>query len=319
METFNCDLTMIATVTDVDLAPNSGVSAEAKMYAAERLGPMPGKWDGYESLDTDTGQALWGKVGFIHGLSAEAGRNIISVGQTLCEMKEMLPHGQFMACVKAEFGWSQPWAFQLMQVAERFSNHNSSYDLPSSARVLALLASSGADDTIVQQAAKEQWTVKQTRQRLGNETQRKRSIVQEAVSVLKLSEEARQLAAKAEHISTRQLMNELNLEELPKGREHVTAAFTFYKNGTGWWKFPLEQVIFSESVDCAMPEDALELLPMAVAAQRLGKKLSTFRVRMSPKEIANRGYPTGAGWQAEPSPTRGMCFVRKLNSAFDVS
>ncbi len=53
---------------------------------------------------------------------------------------ELLPHGQFMACVKAEFGWSQPWASQLMQIAERFSNANSSLHLPSSAKVLALLA-----------------------------------------------------------------------------------------------------------------------------------------------------------------------------------
>lgn len=63
-----------------------------------------------------------------------------------------MPHGQFMACVKAEFGWSQQWAHQLMAVAERFSNHNSSCDLPSSAKVLALLAASGADDATVQQA-----------------------------------------------------------------------------------------------------------------------------------------------------------------------
>ena len=53
------------------------------------------------------------------------------------------------------------WAFQLMQVADlsrldkinstRFSNHKSSYDLPSSAKVLALLAASDADDATVQQ------------------------------------------------------------------------------------------------------------------------------------------------------------------------
>ena len=56
-----------------------------------------------------------------------------------------------MACVKAEFGWSQRWAHSLMQVAERFSNQNSSSDLPSSAKVLALLAAGDADDATVQQ------------------------------------------------------------------------------------------------------------------------------------------------------------------------
>ena len=133
------------------------------------------------------------------------------------------------------------------------------------------------------------------------------------MSVLKLSEEARQLAAKAEHISTRQLMDELDLEELPKGREHVTAGFTFCKNGVGWWKFPFEQAIVTQAVATVEQEGAVELLPMVVAAQRLGKKLSTFRVRMSPKEVAKRGYPVGEGWQAEPSSARGMCLVRQVS------
>ena len=307
----------LAQTIDVQVITNRGVSMEAKAFATEMLGPMPGKWDGYDQLDDGIQKEVWSKVGYIHGLSAEAGRQIVAVGQTLIEMKEMLPHGQFMSCVTAEFGWSQQWAHQLMTISERFLNHNSSCDLPSSAKVLALLASNNADDATVQQAAEEQWTVKQTRQRFNSERQRERSIVQEAMSVLKLSEEARQLAAKAEHISTRQLMDELDLEEPPKGREHVTTGFTFCKNGIGWWKFPFEQAVVTQTVAPVEQEGAVELLPMVVAAQRIGKKLSTFRVRMSPKEIAKRGYPTGEGWQAEPSPERGMCIVRKLCNAFE--
>jgi len=70
----------------------------------------------------------------------DAGCQIIAVGQTLLEMKEMLPHGQFMDCVAAEFGWDRSWASQLMQIAEHFVNVDSSHHLPSSAKVLALLA-----------------------------------------------------------------------------------------------------------------------------------------------------------------------------------
>lgn len=306
----------LAQTIDVQVVANHGVSMEAKAFAEERLGPMPGKWGGYDDIaDENVKRDVWSKVGYIHGLSAEAGRTIVTIGETLLVIKEMLPHGQFMACVKAEFGWGYSWCNQLMQVAERFSNYQSTGNLPSSAMVLALLAAANADDTIVQQAAEERWTVKETKRRLGNERQRERSIVQEAMSVLKLSEEARRLAAKAEHISTRQLMDELGLEELPKGREHVTTSHTFCKNGTGWWKFPFEQAIITQPVICTMQEDVVELLPMAVAAQRLGKKLSTFRARMSPKEIAKRGYPAGDGWQAEPSPARGMCLVRQLSIA----
>lgn len=299
-------------VIDVQSVAVAGVSPQATAFAAEQLGPMPGKWDGYNQLDESISQKLYSKVGYIHGLSADAGRQIVAVGQTLLEMKEMLPHGQFMACVKAEFGWTPQWAGQLMQVAERFSNGKSTFNLPSSAQVLALLASNNADDATVQQAAEEKWTVKQTRQRLGNERQRERSIVQEAMSVLKLSKEARQLAAKAEHISTRQLMDELGTEELPKGREHKTAQFTFCKNGTGWWKLPLEQPVAVTVEPQFVYDDDVEVLPLAVAAQRLGKKLETFRIRLTPSSIKRGGLPKGNGWQAEPHSVRGMCLARRL-------
>ena len=117
----------------------NGVSPEAKAFAREILGPMAGAWDGYMQLDESISITVQGKVGYIHGLSAEAGRQIITIGQTLLEIKELVPHGQFMDCVKAEFGWGREWAQQLMQVGERFSNANSSSYLPSSAKVLDLV------------------------------------------------------------------------------------------------------------------------------------------------------------------------------------
>ena len=299
-------------IIDVQSEVVNGVSSEAKAFAAEHLGPMPGQWDGYNHLDESTSQELYGKVGYIHGLSAEAGRQIIEIGQTLLEIKQLVPHGQFMDCIKAEFEWNRTWVNQLMQVAERFANYHSGGNLPSSAKVLALLAATGADDATVQQAAEERWTVKQTRQRLGNERQRERSIVQEAISVLKLSEEARHLAAKAEHISTRQLMDELGTDELPKGREHITAAFTFCKNGAGWWKLPIQQPVAVAADPEPIDSGTVEILPLAVAAQRLGKKSNSMSNRMTPSSIAKCGFPTGLGWQAEPHPARGMCIVRRI-------
>lgn len=311
----------IATVVDSQVMPNDGVSLEAKVFAAETLGPMPGRWDGYDSLDIATQQTLWSKVGFVHGLSAEAGRNIVSIGQTLCEMKEILPHGQFMACVKAEFGWSQGWCTRLMQVANRFGNCDSSHNLPSSAKVLALLAASGADDATVQQAAQECWSVKQTRDRLGGGKRRERSVFDEALSVLKASQEARQLAEIAEYVSTRQLMDELDLDDPPKGKSHQSTAHIFFKNGTGWWKFPSlrDQEKTTATICQTDPTpymaDATEVLPLAVAAQRLGKKLSTMRQRLTPASIAQHGHIKGNGWQAEHHPKRGHCLVRKIENA----
>jgi len=299
-------------VIDISATSVNSVSPQIKAFAAEQLGAMPGSWDGYNQLDENTSKELYSKVGYIHGLSVEAGRQIIAVGQTLIEMKEMLPHGQFMACVKAEFGWGSTWTEQLMQIAGHFVNSHSSGNLPSSAKVLAMLAASDADDATVQQAAEEKWTVKQTRQRLGNERQRERSIVQEAMSVLKLSEEARRLAAKAEHISTRQLMDELGTEELPKGREHKTAQFTFCKNGTGWWKFPIEQPVVVAVEPQPVYDDEVEVLTKVVAAQRLGKDLRRLTQDLCPGDIKKRGYPTGNGWQAEPYHVHRTCIVRRL-------
>ena len=298
-------------VIEISATAVSEILMQQKACTTEQLGPMP-SWDGYNQLDKDISKEVYGKVGYIHALSAEAGRQIVEVGKTLLEMKEMLPHGQFMACVKAEFGWGATWTEQLMKIASHFVNSHSGGSLPSSAKVLALLASNNADDATVQQAAEERWTVKQTRQHLGNERQRERSIVQEAISVLKLSEEARQLAAKAEHISTRQLMDELSADELPKGREHKTAQFTFCKNGTGWWKFPIEQPVVVVAEPQPVYDDDVEVLALAVAAQRLGKKLETFRIGLTPSGIKRNGLPKGNGCQAEPHSARGMCLVRRL-------
>jgi len=118
----------------------SGVSPDLKAFAREILGPMPGAWDGYMQLDKSISKTVYGKVGYLHGLSAEAGRQIITIGKTLLEIKQLVPYGQFMACVKAEFGWSDRWARSLMQVGKRFSNGTPGFDLPSSSTVLAMLA-----------------------------------------------------------------------------------------------------------------------------------------------------------------------------------
>jgi hypothetical protein len=121
-------MTLTQTI-DVQVIADRGVSMEAKAFATEMLGPMPGKWDGYDQLDDGIQKEVWSKVGHIHGLSAEAGRQIVEVGKTLLEVKEMLPHGQFMDCVKAEFGWSSPMgSSSLCRVAERLCQirHSSS-------------------------------------------------------------------------------------------------------------------------------------------------------------------------------------------------
>ena len=65
-----------------------------------------------------------------------------------------MKHGNQAAYLQARLRRDAPEvASQLMQIAEHFANVQSTQHLPSSAQVLALLASANADDATVQQAA----------------------------------------------------------------------------------------------------------------------------------------------------------------------
>jgi hypothetical protein len=46
--------------------------------------------------------------------------DIITVGNDLLEVKEVLPHGQFTPWLRAEFGWTERTARNFMAVAEQF-------------------------------------------------------------------------------------------------------------------------------------------------------------------------------------------------------
>lgn len=266
------------------------------------LGPMAGAWDGYSDLAPEAAMRAKALVGHIHAQAENCARAAIDIGLRLITLKELLPHGQFMACVKAEFGWGYSWTNQLMLVADRFSNYHSSGNLPSSAKVLALLAASGADDATVHQAADERWTVAETKRRIGSRKAMERTVVQQAVAALKLCPEALQLAAQAEHISTRQLMDELGVEEPPKGSHHESITHTFCKNGAGWWKFPRDPVVETEAQTVSGPEpepesapapstpawDAAPLLSLATAAERLGIAKTFLNAQLTPAYVAKR-------------------------------
>jgi hypothetical protein len=305
---------MDAVMTTIDVSANSSaIRAEHLAWAEERLGPKPGKWDGYEGLsDDETRRDLWSKVGYIHGMSAEAGRNIVAIGQTLLEMKEMLPHGQFMACVKAEFGWSQPWAYQLMQVAERFANHKSTYDLPSSAQVLALLARSGADDATVQQAADEGWTVAETKRRVAKPRGPREPQPTEALALnlirkgeLDRIREALALAERAKVVTGYQVMAEQRLRELPKGSRILGADADFHRLKDGSWvRMPHAGRVDIDPEARPAPEPDpeptqqpapeltanidSELLTTENAANKLGVNVQRLRQGLTPGDMAKR-------------------------------
>lgn len=258
---------MDAVMATIDVCANSSaIRAEHLAWAEERLGPKPGKWDGYEAItDDNTRLDLWSKVGYINGLSAEAGRNVVAIGQTLRDMKEMLPHGQFMDCVKAEFGWSRQWAAHLMNVAERFSNVNPSLHLPSSAKVLALLAESGADDATVQQAGEEGWTVAETKRRVAKPRGPREpkptealalSFIRKGADELTRMRQALALADRASIVTADQVMAEQRLRQLPKGSviHGADADFHRMKDGT-WVRLPHEGMVDVTAVEVEQPPE----------------------------------------------------------------
>jgi len=130
----------------------------------------------------------------------------------------------------------------------------------------------------------------QDRKRSRSEAGRQRTVVQEALSVLKLSDEARKLAAKAQHISTRQLMDELGVEELPKGKEHKTSQYTFCKNGTGWWKFPIEQPVETLPIQTQQGiTPHIQSVSFDRAAEILDCAATSIKQRLSPKQVSEKG------------------------------
>jgi len=263
------------------------------------LGPMAGAWEGYADLAPDAAMRAKALVGHIHAQAENCARAAIDIGLRLISLKEMLPHGQFTACVKAEFGWGHSWTNQLMLVADRFSNYHSSGDLPSSAKVLALLASSGAGDATVQQAADERWTVAETKQRLRKPGAPRQPQPAEsmALAILRKGEldrirQALQLAERASTVTAAEVMAEQHLRELGKLRFIPGTAADFHRMKDGSWiRLPHAgdvEVSAVEAPAVEMPEpepepetlpepephawDSSPLLSLKAAADRLGMK-----------------------------------------------
>jgi hypothetical protein len=81
----------------------------------------------------------------IRGRLRKTLEDLIEVGSDLLEVKEALPHGQFGAWLKAEFGWSERMAQNFMSVAERFKSAKFA-ELPIQPSAAYLLAAPAVPD-----------------------------------------------------------------------------------------------------------------------------------------------------------------------------
>lgn len=250
---------------------------------------------------------------------------VIDAGNTLRWAKATLPHGEYLPWVQQACGLKPRYAQQLIHAAEWVNAQHAAlvHKITDATTLFLLSADATPDDVrewVMERCAAGNPPTRKEVQERKRQAQGKpeRSLEHEALVALKLRPEALDLAAKAEHISTLQLMQSLGVEEPPKGKRHETADAVYCRNGTGWWKLPVQVVADAPLQPEAKPlfqeQTAEQHVAITHAAKLLGFKDShALRNYLTPSKIKRQGLPTKNGYQARPSTARGMCYVAPLN------
>ncbi len=105
----------------------------------------------YTPLDTKIAEKARSTAERIRERLKKTLEDLIEGGSDLLEVKEALPHGQFVAWLKAEFGWSERMAQNFMSVAERFKSAKFA-DLPIQPSAAYMLAAPAVPDEVRQVA-----------------------------------------------------------------------------------------------------------------------------------------------------------------------
>jgi hypothetical protein len=268
-------------------------------------------------LISDPSDREWAEsaAGFITFGLGQAVVKVLEAGNLLAEAKQRLPHGQYLPWVQQACGLKPQRAAELIRAADWVQMSGNAGTLRECTDVATLFILSA--DTTTEEvrewfmercAAGKPPSRKEVQERKRQAQGRADGcLIQEALAALKISPEARELASKAEHISTRQLLHELDLEELPKGREHRTAWHVYCRNGVGWWKLPHAQ---PEPFVVSAPDTSEQHLTLAQAAKLLGlSNVHSLRNSLTPSKIKRQGFPRKKGYEARPSKARGMCYL----------
>lgn len=105
----------------------------------------------YGTLDTETAQFVLQQTSEIKGLFKQTVENILAIGQRLNEVKERLPHGQWLDWLKGEFDWTERTARNYRQVAQQFKSANFS-ELDIAASALYVLAAPSTSEEAREEA-----------------------------------------------------------------------------------------------------------------------------------------------------------------------
>ena len=88
----------------------------------------------------------WGEwAGIIKGNLGQAVEGIVSAGKNLTSARADVNHGEWQDMLD-DIGISQPYAYKLMQIGKRFTNHSSWNDLPGSIAALYELSRMDSSD-----------------------------------------------------------------------------------------------------------------------------------------------------------------------------
>jgi len=268
-------------------------------------------------------------AGFITFGLGQAVVKVLEAGNLLIEAKQRLAHGEYLLWVEQACGLKPRYAQKLILAAQWVNApHAAHLDQITDATTLFLLSADATPEEVRQWAlercaAGDPPTRKEVleRKRNSSKTGRQRTVIDEALKAFRISEEARSLAANAQRITTRQLMDELGADELPKGRQHVTDVATFVKDKDGWIKFHIQQPVdvpaaaTREQVDFfGDPTPVDEVLPIAEAAARMGfPTRHQLSCSLTPSSIAKKGNPRRNGWEASPASKYAHCTVRRVS------
>ncbi len=199
---------------------------------------------------------------------------VIDAGNTLRWAKQTLPHGEYLPWVQQACGLKERYAQQLVQAAEWLNAQHIAglHGITDTATLFLLSADATPEDVrewVMERCAAGKPPTRKEVQERKWQSQGKpdRTLAQEVKTALRITPEARELAGKAEHITTRQLMDELNADDLPKGPEHQNSTHLFFKNGTGWWKLPGDSF---KATPVQAPVVTDEIVPLARAAALMG-------------------------------------------------
>jgi hypothetical protein len=73
----------------------------------------------YREIDADNRAFIKFRADLIHQTARKTANGIVQIGKWLSEVKERLPHGQWLPWLKGEFGWSQRTAYRFVEVYDK--------------------------------------------------------------------------------------------------------------------------------------------------------------------------------------------------------